>query len=115
YSLQNLNQYDAVEECIAYIKTHLDSDLSLQKVADYVHFHPNYLSGKIKSKVGLSYSAFLLKLRMELACKLLMNSNDKIQEVALKCGFNDSNYFNRMFRREYNISPEQYRKVHKKW
>jgi YesN/AraC family two-component response regulator len=115
YSLQNSNQYDIVEECIVYIKAHLDSDLSLQKVAEHVHFHPNYLSGKIKNKVGLSYSAFLLKLRMELACKLLKNSNDKIQEIASKCGFNDSNYFNRMFKREYQISPEQYRKVHKKW
>jgi YesN/AraC family two-component response regulator len=114
-SLRDANQVDAVEACIAYMKAHLDSDLSLQKVAEQVHFHPNYLSVKIKNKVGLTYSAFLLKLRMELACKLLMNTNDKVQEIAFKCGFNDSNYFNRMFRREYQISPEQYRKVHKKW
>jgi YesN/AraC family two-component response regulator len=114
-SLRNANQVDVVEACIAYIKAHLDRDLSLQRVAEQVHFHPNYLSVKIKNKVGLTYSAFLLKLRMELACKLLMNTNDKVQEIALKCGFNDSNYFNRMFRREYQISPEQYRKVHKKW
>lgn len=115
YSLQRSNQNDAVDECITYIKTHLDRDLSLQKVAEYVHFHPNYLSGKLKEKVGLPYSVFVLKLRMELASELLMDTNDKIQEIAVRCGFNDSNYFNRMFRREYNISPEQYRKANKKW
>ncbi len=114
-SRQKVNQSDAVEECIAYIKTHLDSDLSLQKVAEYVHFHPNYLSGKLKEKVGLPYSVYVLKLRMELACRLLIDTNGKIQEIALKCGFHDSNYFNRMFRREFNISPEHYRKAHKKW
>ncbi|QHQ63230.1 response regulator [Anaerocolumna sedimenticola] len=115
YSLQQSTQNDAVDECINYIKTHLDSDLSLQKVAEYVHFHPNYLSGKLKEKEGLPYSVFVLKLRMELASSLLMDTNDKIQDIALRCGFNDSNYFNRMFRREYHISPEQYRKAHKKW
>lgn len=115
YSKQKRNQADAVEECISYIKTHLDSDLSLQRVAEYVHFHPNYLSGKLKEKVGLPYSVYVLKLRMELASRLLMDTGDKIQEIAIKCGFNDSNYFNRMFRREFNISPEQYRKAHKKW
>lgn len=115
YSKQKPNQSDAVEQCIVYIKANLDRDLSLQKVAEYVHFHPNYLSGKLKEKVGLSYSVFVLKLRMELAGRLLLDTNDKIQDIALRCGFNDSNYFNRMFRREYNISPEQYRKAHKKW
>ncbi len=114
-SQKEADQTDAVEECIAYIKTHLDSDLSLQRVADYIHFHPNYLSARIKEKVGLSYSAFVLQLKMELASRLLLESNLKIQEIAQHCGFNDSNYFNRMFRREYNISPEQYRKAHKKW
>lgn len=115
YSGQKVNQPDIVDECITYIKAHLDSDLSLQRVAEQVHFHPNYLSGKLKEKTGLPYSVYVLKLRMELACRLLMDTNDKIQEIALQCGFHDSNYFNRMFRREYSISPEQYRKAHKKW
>ncbi len=115
YSRQKIYQSDVLEECINYIKAHLDSDLSLQRVAEYVHFHPNYLSAKVKEKVGLPYSVYVLKLRMELACRLLMETNDKIREIASRCGFQDSNYFNRMFRREYNNSPEQYRKAHKKW
>lgn len=112
---QKDNPPDAIEDCINYIKAHLDSDLSLQRVADYIHFHPNYLSGKLKEKVGLPFSVYVLKLRMELACRLLMETNDKVQEIALRCGFRDSNYFNRMFRREFCISPEQYRKVNTKW
>jgi YesN/AraC family two-component response regulator len=115
YKYQDMNQFDAIDTCISYIKTHLDTDLSLQRVAEYVHFHPNYLSNKIKNRVGFSYSTFILKLRMELACSLLINTNDKIQDIASKCGFRDSNYFNRIFRREYKLSPEQYRKACRKW
>lgn len=114
YKSQSIDQFDVIDISIAYIKENLDRDLSLQKVAEYVHFHPNYLSNQIKNRVGLSFSSYLLKLRMELACDQLINSNDKIQDVASKCGFSDSNYFNRVFRREYKISPEQYRKVHRK-
>lgn len=115
YASRKENPPDLIEECIHYIKCHLDSDLSLQEVADHIHFHPNYLSGKLKEKVGLPFSVYVLKLRMELACRLLMETNDKIQEIALQCGFRDSNYFNRIFRREFNISPEQYRKARAKW
>ena len=114
YKSQSIDQFDAIDTSITYIKNHLDTDLSLQKVAEHVHFHPNYLSNQIKNRVGLSFSSYILKLRMELACDQLINTNDKIQDVASKCGFSDSNYFNRVFRREYKISPEQYRKVHRK-
>lgn len=109
------NQYDAVEMSIQYIKTHLEEDLSLQKVAKQMHFHPNYLSGQIKNKLGMSYTNFLVQLRMELAGELLRQTDLKIQEIAKKCGFKESSYFNRVFRKEHNISPEQYRKVHKQW
>ncbi|HHX12751.1 MAG TPA: helix-turn-helix transcriptional regulator, partial [Clostridiales bacterium] len=111
---QSIDQYDAIDTCITYIINNPDTDLSLQRVAEHVHFHPNYLSNQIKNRVGLSFSSYILKLRMELACDQLINTNDKIQDVASKCGFSDSNYFNRIFRREYKISPEQYRKVHRK-
>lgn len=105
--------YDAVEECIVYMKQHLEEDLSLQRVAEIAHFHPNYLSSQIKNRLGLSYSSFIQNIRMELACKLLKQTDKQIQEVAVKCGFKDSSYFNRVFKREYGCSPEKYRKVHK--
>lgn len=112
---QGSKEYDPVEECIIYIKEHLNTDLSLKKVADQMHFHPNYLSGLMKNKVGLTYSSYILKLRMELASKLLKETNLKVQEIGFKCGFRDSNYFNRLFRREFKTSPEQYRRRYKIW
>lgn len=109
----NQEKYDAVEASIQYVKTHLEEDLSLQKVARQMHFHPNYLSGKIKNKLGMSYTAFLVRQRMQLASELLRQTDLQVQTVAKKCGFNDSSYFNRVFRKEHGISPEQYRKVNK--
>ena len=114
YYMQTAMSYDAVESCISYIKNHLEEDLSLQFLADQVHFHPNYLSTQIKNRMGMSYSSYILSLRMELACKLLTETDLKIADIAGKSGFRDSSYFNRVFRKQFTISPEQYRKVHKK-
>lgn len=114
YYVQTAMSYDAVESCISYIKNHLEEELSLQFLAEQVHFHPNYLSTQIKNRMGMSYSSYILSLRMELACKLLTETDLRIADVAGKSGFRDSSYFNRVFRKQFKISPEQYRKVHKR-
>lgn len=106
-------KFDAVESCISYIKEHLEEELSLQSMAEMMHFHPNYLSARIKERVGMSYSSFLLSVRMKAAVSMLQQTDKKVIDIALKCGFKDSSYFNRVFKREYKMSPEQYRKVHK--
>ncbi len=111
YSCMQKNN-DPVDQCIRYMKEHLDEDLSLQRVAEQVHLHPNYLSSLIKEKAGVSYSSMLLKFRMEHAEKLLLESNTKIQVIAANCGFRDSGYFIKVFKKEYNKTPDNFRKVY---
>lgn len=115
YFTQESGQYDAVEDIIAYIKKHFTEEISLQQLADRVHFSANYLSAQIKKKTGMTYVSYLTWLRTEMACKLLTETDLRVLEVAARCGYKDSSYFNRIFCRKYGISPEQYRKAHKKW
>lgn len=113
YFCQETGNYDAVQDIILYMKKHYSEELSLQDLAEKVHFSANYLSAQIKNRTGMTYVEYLMSLRLEEARFLLLNSNRKVVEIARNCGFNDSSYFNRIFRRMYKISPEQYRKVHK--
>lgn len=46
---------------------------------------------------------------MDLAQNLLLNSMMSIREIALKCGFEDSDYFSRIFKKKMNMSPRQFR------
>ncbi len=112
YFVKAPEAYDAVEICVAFLRQHLEEDISLQTLAEMVHFHPNYLSAQIKKKLGVSFSTYLLNLRMETACRLLTETDCRVLDIARRCGFRDSSYFNRIFRREYQMSPEQFRKVH---
>lgn len=113
YFAQESGQMDRVEDIIAYIKKHYRESLSLQELAEKVHFSSGYLSAQIKNHTGETYSEYLMSLRMEEAERLLLNTDQKIVDIVSACGFNDSSYFNRAFRRKYNMSPEKYRKVHK--
>lgn len=113
YFGQETGNYDAVQDIIVYIKKHYSEELSLQALAEKVHFSSNYLSAQIKKRTGMTYVEYLMSLRLEEASRLLLNTDRKVVDIARDCGFNDSSYFNRIFRRMYEISPEQYRKVHK--
>ena len=112
YYLQETGSQDTVLDIIIYIKKHYQEELALQDLAERAHFSTNYLSAQIKRRTGMSYIEYLNTLRLTAARNLLLNSNMKVVDIAKKCGFNDSSYFNRIFRRIYQSSPEQYRKVH---
>ena len=113
YFLQETGSQDVVQDMILYIRKHYQEELSLQALAERAHFSTNYLSAQIKKRTGMSYIEYLNVLRLEAAKNLLLHSSMKVVDIAKKCGFNDSSYFNRAFRRVYQSSPEQYRKVHK--
>lgn len=110
---QSRENHDVIENVIAYIHAHLQEDISVQSLADQFHFHPNYLSAQLKERTGESCVNYILSLRMRKARRMLVETDLRVVEIAGECGFRDSSYFNRAFRKKYELSPEQYRKVHK--
>lgn len=99
----------ALRKVLEYIETHLDEDLSLTKLADIGGFNASYFSRMFKQIMGETVSDYVLQKRMELAKKLLANSNVKIQDIASRTGYTSPQAFTRTFRRELNISPKEYR------
>jgi YesN/AraC family two-component response regulator len=107
---RNITDTDAVGLVIEYIRENFRKELSLSEIAEVFHFNPNYLSTIIKAKIGKPYSVFLLELRLAEAGQLLSGTDRKVQDIAVHCGFGGISYFNRVFRREHSMSPEQYRR-----
>lgn len=114
YFTQENSYTDVTEDILSYIEKHFTEDLSLSQLAENIHFSANYLSAQIKKKTGMSYINYISLLRLEYAVQLLIETNLKVSEIAVKCGYHDSSYFNRSFCRKYGTTPEQYRKGHKK-
>ena len=86
-----------------------DPDFSLGVLARSVNLSPGYLSGLYKDYFGMPFQDHLVALRLERAKILLLSTNRRVYEVAAEVGFDDPNYFSSRFRKQYGLSPNQYR------
>lgn len=103
----------ALGRVVAYIEGHLEEDLSLTALADIGGFNASYLSRLFKQVQRETVGDFILHRRMELAKRLLADTNEKIQDVASKTGYLSPHSFTRAFRNEVGISPTEYREMKK--
>ncbi len=80
-----------------------------QKLANIAGMSISTFNRSFHEIVSCSPIEYLLRLRLQKACALLHKNNITISEIANKCGFKDSNYFCRQFRKRINYSPKEYR------
>lgn len=99
-----------IQEVATYIYEHYADNLSLEYVADKFNLSRSYLSKKFKSATGFGFKEYIINVRIQNACNLLLETNKSITDIAFECGFNDSNYFGDAFRKAKGISPHKYRK-----
>ncbi len=93
-----------------YIDDNAAEPLSRETVAKKFHITPNYLSHLFQKVGAVGFNEYLTAVRLELAKKLLRGYALKIKEIAHHCGFEDSNYFCRIFRKHTARSPSEYRR-----
>ncbi|MGE7696004.1 helix-turn-helix domain-containing protein [Lysinibacillus sp. NPDC094177] len=88
-----------------------DSGLSLPFVAHKLGISPNYLSTIFPKKQGLPFKRYLQQVRIHNATKMLVETDFAISEIAYLNGFDDSNYFIKIFKQQIGITPNRYRKA----
>ncbi len=99
-----------IQEIATYIYNNYEKNIYLEDVAIKYNMSRSYLSKKFKATTGFGFKEYLVNVRIKEACRLLLESDQNITEIALSCGFNDSNYFGDAFRRIKGMSPLKYRK-----
>lgn len=99
-----------LEKARDYIRSNYgDDELSMQKVANHLHISSSYLSMIFKKDAGVTFLKYLVSIRLEAAKELLCNSDLKTAEIAEKIGYPDINYFSYFFKKNYGMSPREYR------
>lgn len=101
---------DPEREMIMYIREHFLEPINVEMVAGVVHLTPNYFSEFFKKHMGIGFSAYVKKLRLEFAANLLLTSDITVQQTAQQSGFNSVAHFFNSFKSEYGMPPEQFRK-----
>ncbi len=93
-----------------YIAANYDHDLTVADVANYVFLSQGYFARAFRDEVGMSPMAYMMKVRVEEACKLLSVGDLKISSIATRVGFSSPQRFNSAFRKHTGMSPMAYRK-----
>ena len=94
-----------------YICEHyVEESLSAQQIADYFKISPAYLSQQFRKAKNMSISDAIHYVRVEKACRYLINTNDSVELIAKKSGYSNTKYFFVVFKKIEGITPSQYRK-----
>lgn len=99
-----------INKSIKYIEEHYMEDISLDYIAGMFYFTSNYFSNIFKIYTGINFSKFLLRTRIQKAKEQLKDNKLKIFEIASNVGYKDSRYFDRVFKKESGLSPEEFRR-----
>lgn len=91
-----------------YINENYTQDISLSQIADEFHMNSSYLSHIFKRETGVTFSKYVVNLRIEKAKKMLSAGNNSIGKTAQEVGFNDYFYFLKTFKRVTGMTPRQY-------
>ena len=100
---------DAVEKARLYIQEHYCEKLTLELVASKMYISPELLSRNFKKRTGYSFVDYIIMLRINKAKKLLLSSYLHIKDIASQVGYDDHTYFCKVFKRETQMTPLEYR------
>jgi YesN/AraC family two-component response regulator len=84
--------------------------ITLKDIADDLHFHENYLSRMIKQNSKQGFRGLLCRFRLEEAENLLLNTDLSVTEIAARVGYHKPNFFYKLFKGHYGVTPVEFRR-----
>lgn len=98
-----------LEDVCVYLQNHYQYDITRESVARQFGISPSYLSRIFQVQGHMTFSSYLMHVRADRAKHLLRSYNLKLDEVSARCGYRDTAYFCRVFKRLAKLTPAEYR------
>lgn len=95
-----------------YLDNHMTSNIRLNDLEQRCHRSKYRICREFSAAFGLPPLKYLNKKRMEAAENLLLSTRKKVQEIALETGYENTNHFINLFKKEYGSTPQAYREAH---
>ncbi|MFP4408288.1 MAG: helix-turn-helix domain-containing protein [Spirochaetaceae bacterium] len=97
-----------LKQAVRHIDTHFSEPLQLTSVAERCGVSPGYLSRLFSEHLHVSFNDYLNSVRLDQAEKMLIEGTHPVKEIAYEVGYQDPNYFSRIFKRFKGVSPSRY-------
>jgi AraC-like DNA-binding protein len=95
---------------MSYVDAHVDARLKVSEIANVVHLSSSHFSRAFKRTFGMTVHAWVMRRRIEMAQTLMLNTSQKLSEIALRCGLSDQSHLTRWFRRVVGETPGSWRR-----
>ena len=103
---------DAIDKAILYMNDNLSANIGLEDISTSVKMSKFHFNRLFQQKAGIAPWAYFTKLRIEHAARLLLTTELVLTEIATQCGYDNANYFNKVFRKYVGLSPGQFRSTY---
>jgi two-component system, response regulator YesN len=107
--LARIHELPLLEKVKAYVEQNLSREITVADLSQKLGFSSSHLSHSMKANLGVNLTQYVRSKRLEKAKQLLSETQLDVARIALETGFEDPNYFARIFKREAGISPTEYR------
>lgn len=97
------------ERSIRYIHSSYNSDISVEELARIENLSYYRYIKLFRARMGMPPAAYIISLRMNTACDLLLKTNLSIKQVGVSVGYSDAHFFSRLFKKHTGFSPREYR------
>ena len=98
---------------LAHMRAKFHQEITNQHLASLSNMSVRAFERQFHATFHLTPQKFLRKLRLRIASRAMMDTNESLSEIALKCGFADQSHFSREFRRQFGRTPREYREHYK--
>jgi AraC-like DNA-binding protein len=106
-----LNDVSRIDKVISYLNKNYNQPVNLEEVSSLAAMNPSAFCRFFKNKTGKSFKNYILDMRIEYACKLLIMDNMSVSQVSAECGFDTISHFNKTFKKNTGYNPSQYKLI----
>ena len=103
--------YHKLKTVLYHVQNSYAQNITIKQAAALCGFSESHFMKLFKELTGMSFTAYLINYRLELSAKQLIETDQKIIDIATNCGFNNHSYFTRAFLKKYNLTPAKYRRT----
>ncbi len=114
YRKENSDYPEVILNTIKIIKTSYKKSLTLIEVSENLHLNSVYLGALFKKNTGLTFAQFLNSYRISKSIELMRTTDKDINDIAIEVGYQNVNYFFRVFKKQTKMAPREYRRMSKK-